>query len=81
MDRAQTQSEDEPYRVVFGKRLRALREAAGLSQSAAARAMGLDRSYYARLEAGRHSIAVDRLPGVARVLGVEVGDLFAGSGS
>ncbi|MER8186973.1 helix-turn-helix transcriptional regulator [Kitasatospora sp. NPDC094015] len=76
MDTPETSPEDEPYRVAFGKRLRALREQAGLSQSGAARAIGLDRSFYAGVEAGRHSIAADRLPGVARVLGVEVSDLF-----
>ncbi|MEV0259247.1 helix-turn-helix transcriptional regulator [Streptomyces sp. NPDC050732] len=63
-------------RAVFGRRLRELRERAGLTQTATAAQAGLNRSFYAGVEAGRTSIAVDRLPGLARTLGVEVSQLF-----
>lgn len=64
-------------RAVFGRRLRELRERAGLSQTATAIGAGLNRSFYAGVEAGRTSIAVDRLPPLAQTLGVEVHQLFS----
>ncbi|MCC3773617.1 helix-turn-helix domain-containing protein [Streptomyces sp. UNOB3_S3] len=63
-------------RAVFARRLRSLRERAGLSQSATAERAGLNRSFYAGVEAGRHSISVDRLQPLAHVLGVAVHQLF-----
>lgn len=63
-------------RAVFGRRLRELRERAGLSQTATAVGARLNRSFYAGVEAGRTSIAVDRLPPLARTLGVEIRQLF-----
>jgi transcriptional regulator with XRE-family HTH domain len=63
-------------RAVFGRRLRTLRERAGLTQTATAAGAGLNRSFYAGVEAGRTSIAVDRLPPLARTLDVELFRLF-----
>lgn len=65
-----------PPRLAFGRRLRTLRERAGLSQTALASKAGLDRSFYVEVEHGRHSISVDRLHALAAALGVEVHRLF-----
>ncbi|MFI9077572.1 helix-turn-helix domain-containing protein [Streptomyces sioyaensis] len=63
-------------RAAFGQRLRQLRERVGLTQTATAADARLNRSFYAGVEAGRHSISVDRLPSLAQTLGVEVYQLF-----
>ncbi|MFI7392048.1 helix-turn-helix domain-containing protein [Streptomyces tendae] len=63
-------------RLAFGRRLRALRTRAGLSQTAVAAAAGMDRSFYAEVEAAIHSVSVDRIPALARALGVGPHELF-----
>ncbi|WP_189956652.1 helix-turn-helix domain-containing protein [Streptomyces alanosinicus] len=63
-------------RLAFGRRLRALRTRAGLTQTAAAAAAEMDRSFYAEVEAAIHSVSVDRIPALARALGVEPYELF-----
>ncbi|WP_171052816.1 helix-turn-helix domain-containing protein [Streptomyces marianii] len=63
-------------RVAFGRRLREVRERAGLTQTAAAKAAGLDRSFYAEVESARHSVSVDRLYAIADALGVSVHELL-----
>ncbi len=64
------------HRVLFGLRLRALRERKGLTQTAVAAAAGMDRSFYVELETARHSVSVDRVPALAKALGVEPHELF-----
>jgi transcriptional regulator with XRE-family HTH domain len=59
-------------RAAFGRRLRTLREQAGLTQTALAAAAGLDRSFYNEVETGRHSISVDRAYALADALGVRL---------
>ncbi|MFJ7247967.1 helix-turn-helix domain-containing protein [Kitasatospora sp. NPDC098652] len=63
-------------RLKFGRRLRTLRERAGLTQTAAAAAAGMDRSFYAELESARHSVSVDRVPALAQAVGVPPHQLF-----
>jgi transcriptional regulator with XRE-family HTH domain len=63
-------------RRAFGQQLRAARERAGLSQTATARAAGMDRSFYVEIENGRHSVSVDRLHDIAAAIGVPIKDLF-----
>ncbi len=72
-------AEDEPAperRVAFGLRLRRLRTEADLSQTAVASAAGLDRSYYAHVEAGRYSISIDKVFKIADALKVDPSHLF-----
>jgi transcriptional regulator with XRE-family HTH domain len=64
-------------RKSFGSHLRRVRTEAGLSQTAAASRARLDRSFYAEIESGKHSVSVDRLYDIAEALGVAVRDLFA----
>src|SRR5215218_5381929 len=59
------------------QRLRALREARGLSLDAVARAAGMAASTLSRLETGKRRLAVDHLAPLARALGTTVDALLA----
>ena len=65
-------------RQVLGTRVRALREAAGLTQESLARAAGIGRVTLIRLEKGRHTPKVGTLAAIAEVLERPVEDLLAG---
>ena len=54
----------------IGKRLKALREAAGLSQATVATTAKISREYLARLEAGQHDPTVGTLQRLAKALKV-----------
>jgi transcriptional regulator with XRE-family HTH domain len=54
----------------IGRRLKALREAAGLSQATVARVARISREYLARLEAGQHDPTVGTLQRLAKALNV-----------
>jgi transcriptional regulator with XRE-family HTH domain len=56
-------------------RLKALREARGLTQEELAKKAGISRGYLARLETGRHDPHLSRLRKLAKILKVKVGDL------
>ncbi|HZN75658.1 MAG TPA: helix-turn-helix transcriptional regulator [Micromonosporaceae bacterium] len=68
--------EADEHRAAFGRRLRDLRQRAGMTQQALAEAVGIDRSFISDVETGRHSIAVDRAYQIAAALGVSISDLF-----
>jgi transcriptional regulator with XRE-family HTH domain len=57
-----------PKRI--GRRLKALREVAGLTQPTVARRAHLSREYLARLEAGQHDPTVGTLDRLAKALTV-----------
>ena len=63
-------------RVAFGRQLRELRTAAGLTQEAVAFRAGTDRSYLVELEAAQHSPGLDLVLRLALALGVASRDLF-----
>jgi transcriptional regulator with XRE-family HTH domain len=54
----------------IGRRLKALREAAGLSQAAVAARADISREYLIRLEAGQHDPTVGTLQRLAKALNV-----------
>ncbi len=62
--------------LLVGQRLRALREARGLSQENFALEAGIARSYYGAIERGLRNVAALNLIRIAAALGVEVGELF-----
>jgi transcriptional regulator with XRE-family HTH domain len=62
--------------VAFGNRVRRLREQQGLTQEQLAERLEVDRKTVNRLENGAYSPALDRVFGLAGVLGVAVADLF-----
>jgi len=62
--------------VRLGRRVRARREALGLSQEAFAAKCGLDRTYVSGIERGKRNVSVRNLEIVARALGVSLSQLF-----
>ena len=63
-------------RQTLGQRIRRLRNAAGLSQDALARAAGIGRVTLVRLEKGEHTPRHKTLEGIARALRVDVSELL-----
>ena len=63
-------------RFTLGQRVRRLRNSAGLSQDALARAAGIGRVTLVRLEKGEHTPRYRTLSAVAKVLGVDVSELL-----
>lgn len=70
-----------PRRAAFAAQIKSLREAAGLSQTELARRAGIDRSYYAEVEAGLHSVSIDRIFAIADALQASPRDLFTEPGT
>jgi transcriptional regulator with XRE-family HTH domain len=62
----------------FGKRVRELRKAQGLSQEAFADKCGLDRTYISGIEQGKRNLALCNIEIVARALGVSISELTEG---
>lgn len=63
-------------KVQFGKRLRELRGAEGLSQESLAHAAGLDRTYISSVERGKRNISIENVERLASALNITVKDLF-----
>lgn len=58
-------------RVLFGSRLRELRESKGWTQERLALAAGFDRSFLVDVEGGHHSLMLDRVFDLAAALEVD----------
>lgn len=65
-----------PILINLGLKIRALREAQGLSQETVALGSGIDRSYFGGIERGEHNVAVVNLEKIAIALDVQVADLL-----
>ncbi len=63
-------------REKFGRRVRELRRAKGLSQEAFADECGLDRTYISGIERGRRNVALRNIEVIARALGISISDLM-----
>lgn len=64
--------------VDLGKRIRELRtNKTGLSQEKFALKIGMDRTYFASVEAGKRNIAIVNIKKIADGLGVTLSKLFA----
>ena len=61
----------------FGTRIRALRAKTGLSQEKFALKIGMDRTYYASVEAGHRNISLINIEKIANGLDVSLSELFA----
>jgi transcriptional regulator with XRE-family HTH domain len=55
----------------FGRKLRALREAAGMTQAALANQAGITREYVNKLEGGQYDPTLGVVQRLAKALGVE----------
>jgi transcriptional regulator with XRE-family HTH domain len=64
--------------VRFGKRLRELRQATGLSQEAFAAACGLDRTYISGIERGKRNVSLRNIEMLAKALRVSISELTKG---
>ena len=60
----------------FGQRLKELRTQTGLSQEKFALKIGMDRTYYASVEAGRRNIALENIKKIADGFGISLSQLF-----
>lgn len=60
----------------LGKRIRELRQKTGLSQEKFALKIGMDRTYFASVEAGKRNIAIVNIKKIADGLEVTLGELF-----
>lgn len=60
----------------LGQRIKELRNVTGLSQERFALQIGMDRTYFASVEAGRRNISICNIKKIADGLGVSLSDLF-----
>lgn len=60
----------------FGLALRYYREMLGLSQEKFALKIGMDRTYYSSVEAGKRNISIVNIKKIADGLGVALSDVF-----
>lgn len=71
---------EREFLPVFGKRLRDLRQAKGLTQERLASDAGFDRTYVSLVERGKRNLSLLNMMRFARALGVTVADLCRGIG-
>lgn len=62
--------------IKLGERIRELRKDRGFSQENFAHEVGLDRTYMGSVERGERNIAAINLIRIAKILKVQIGDLF-----
>lgn len=62
--------------MAFGKRLRELRQAAGLSQEALGDLAGLSRGYISEIENGKRNVALENIQKLARALKINPARFF-----
>ena len=62
----------------FGARIRALRNAKGLSQEKFALSIDMDRTYYASVESGKRNISINNIAKIAQGLGISLEELVKG---
>ena len=60
----------------FGMAIKKLREETGLSQEKFALSIGMDRTYYASVEAGKRNISLQNICKIAEGFGLSVSALF-----
>jgi len=69
---------DDSAAAAFGRRLRAAREARGLSQETLALQAGLHRTYVGSAERGLRNVSLVNILKLSRALGIEPGQLLDG---
>ncbi len=60
----------------LGNKIRELRQQQGLSQEKFALSIGMDRTYFASVEAGKRNISIINIEKIANGLGVTLEKLF-----
>lgn len=61
----------------LGERIKEFRSKTGLSQEKFALSIGMDRTYFASVEAGRRNISIRNIKKIADGLGISLSELFA----
>ena len=67
---------DEDVKVLFGRRVRQLRRAKGVSQEAFAHDIKIDRSYFGSIERGERNVSLENICLIAEGLGVAPAELL-----
>ena len=67
---------NDDVKITFGRRVRALRKRAGLSQEQFALKCGLDRTYIGGVERGERNISIVNIDKIARAIDLSLKDLF-----
>ena len=62
----------------FGQRIKKIRNGVGMSQEKFALEIGMDRTYYASVEAGKRNISLKNIKKIADGFGVTLSELFKG---
>ncbi len=62
----------------LGERIKETRNKIGISQEKFALSIGMDRTYFASVEAGKRNISICNIKKIADGLGVSLSELFAG---
>jgi len=70
--------ENEDFLVRFGKRIRHLRNAKGISQEALGLEVDLEQTYISDIERGVRNVGVRSVHAIATALGVTMAELFQG---
>lgn len=60
----------------LGSVLRAIREEKGISQEKFALSIGMDRTYYASVEAGKRNISIQNIQKIANGYHISISELF-----
>lgn len=68
----------EKIQIAFGAYLKKLRQEKGYSQEKFALHIGMDRTYYASVEAGRRNISLVNIRKIADGFEVSLAELFGG---
>lgn len=63
--------------VCFGKACRECREKMNISQEKFALSIGMDRTYYSSVEAGKRNIAIQNIKKIADGLGINISELMS----
>ena len=63
-------------KVLFGRRVRHLRKAKGVSQEAFAHSIKIDRSYFGSIERGERNASLENICLIAKGLGVAPAELL-----
>ena len=80
MESPTSEPDADSIRKAFGKRLRELRKALGVSQEELALLSDLDRSYVGQTERGERNIALENIHRLACGLGVQASELLVRAG-
>lgn len=64
--------------ILLGNRIKKLRKAKGISQEKFALMIGMDRTYFASVEAGKRNISLINIKKIADGLTIPLSELFKG---